>query len=144
MRARPTISGISTGSTLSGVHSDLHDFVQTTDASCVDNVGRTNVNLLQVSDGNLYGVNGAYGSNSHRCDSAHAANEQQLALAPASVERGRGDCRCCFDLRDCLQRPTRRFVPRISGVSGTDCNRGARFFTYCESSAVEGWISGPH
>ena len=47
--------------TLAGVQTDLHDFVQTTDASCVDNAGRTNVNLLQVTDGSFYGVNGAYG-----------------------------------------------------------------------------------
>jgi uncharacterized repeat protein (TIGR03803 family) len=47
--------------TTAGVFTDLHDFVQTTDASCVDNAGRTNVNLLQVTDGSLYGVNGAYG-----------------------------------------------------------------------------------
>jgi uncharacterized repeat protein (TIGR03803 family) len=46
---------------IAGVHTDLHDFVQTTDASCVDNAGRTNVNLLQVADGNFYGVNGSYG-----------------------------------------------------------------------------------
>ncbi len=47
--------------TTAGVYADLHDFQQTTDASCVDNVGRTNVDLLQVTDGSLYGVNGAYG-----------------------------------------------------------------------------------
>jgi len=47
--------------TTTGVFTDLHDFVQTTDASCVDNAGRTNVNLLQVTDGSFYGVNGAYG-----------------------------------------------------------------------------------
>jgi uncharacterized repeat protein (TIGR03803 family) len=47
--------------TTAGVHTDLHDFNQSTDASCVDNVGRTNVNLLQVTDGSFYGVNGAYG-----------------------------------------------------------------------------------
>jgi len=47
--------------TTAGVFTDLHDFVQTTDASCVDNVGRTNVNLLQVTDGSFYGVNGSYG-----------------------------------------------------------------------------------
>jgi uncharacterized repeat protein (TIGR03803 family) len=49
--------------TTAGVFTDLHDFVQTTDASCVDNEGRTNVNLLQVTDGSFYGVNGAYGPN---------------------------------------------------------------------------------
>ncbi len=48
--------------TTAGVFADLHDFVQTTDASCVDNDGRTNVNLLQVTDGSFYGVNGAYGA----------------------------------------------------------------------------------
>src|SRR5258708_1602465 len=47
--------------TTAGVFTDLHDFVQTTDASCVDNAGRTNVNLLQVTDGSFYGVNGSYG-----------------------------------------------------------------------------------
>jgi uncharacterized repeat protein (TIGR03803 family) len=47
--------------TTAGVHTDLHDFNNTTDASCGDNVGRTNVNLLQVTDGSFYGVNGAYG-----------------------------------------------------------------------------------
>jgi uncharacterized repeat protein (TIGR03803 family) len=47
--------------TIAGVQTDLHDFVQTTDASCVDNAGRTNVNLVQVTDGSFYGVNGAYG-----------------------------------------------------------------------------------
>jgi uncharacterized repeat protein (TIGR03803 family) len=47
--------------TTTGVFTDLHDFVQTTDASCVDNAGRTNVNLLQVTDGSFYGVNGSYG-----------------------------------------------------------------------------------
>jgi uncharacterized repeat protein (TIGR03803 family) len=49
--------------TTAGVHTDLHDFNQTTDASCVDNAGRTNVNLLQVTDGSFYGVNGSYGPN---------------------------------------------------------------------------------
>jgi uncharacterized repeat protein (TIGR03803 family) len=49
--------------TTAGVQTDLHDFVQTTDASCVDNEGRTNVNLLQVTDGSFYGVNGSYGPN---------------------------------------------------------------------------------
>jgi uncharacterized repeat protein (TIGR03803 family) len=47
--------------TTAGVYTDVHDFDQTTDASCVSNVGRTNVNLLQVTDGSVYGVNGAYG-----------------------------------------------------------------------------------
>jgi uncharacterized repeat protein (TIGR03803 family) len=47
--------------TTGGVFTDLHNFNQSTDASCIDNVGRTNVNLLQVTDGSLYGVNGAYG-----------------------------------------------------------------------------------
>ncbi|HYM77118.1 MAG TPA: choice-of-anchor tandem repeat GloVer-containing protein [Candidatus Dormibacteraeota bacterium] len=47
--------------TTAGVHTDLHDFDQATDASCVFNVGRTTVNLLQVTDGSFYGVNGAYG-----------------------------------------------------------------------------------
>jgi uncharacterized repeat protein (TIGR03803 family) len=49
--------------TTAGVHTNLHDFDQTTDASCVDNEGRTNVNLLQANDGTFYGVNGSYGPN---------------------------------------------------------------------------------
>jgi uncharacterized repeat protein (TIGR03803 family) len=49
--------------TTAGVYTDLHDFNQTTDASCVDNAGRTDVNLLQVTDGSFYGVNGSYGPN---------------------------------------------------------------------------------
>jgi uncharacterized repeat protein (TIGR03803 family) len=49
--------------TTAGVFTNLHDFNQTTDASCVDNAGRTNVNLLQVTDGSFYGVNGSYGPN---------------------------------------------------------------------------------
>jgi uncharacterized repeat protein (TIGR03803 family) len=48
--------------TTAGVYTDLHAFDQATDASCVDNVGRTNVNLTQVTDGSFYGVNGAYGA----------------------------------------------------------------------------------
>jgi uncharacterized repeat protein (TIGR03803 family) len=47
--------------TTAGVYADLHDFNEATDASCVDNAGRTNVNLTQVTDGSFYGVNGAYG-----------------------------------------------------------------------------------
>jgi uncharacterized repeat protein (TIGR03803 family) len=47
--------------TIAGVHTDFHDFNNTTDASCGDNVGRTNVNLLQVTDGTFYGVNGING-----------------------------------------------------------------------------------
>jgi uncharacterized repeat protein (TIGR03803 family) len=47
--------------TTAGVYTDLRDFNQATDASCVQNVGRNNVNLLQVTDGSFYGVNGAYG-----------------------------------------------------------------------------------
>ncbi len=47
--------------TTAGVLTDMHDFVQSTDASCVDNVGRTNVDLTQVTDGSFYGVNGSYG-----------------------------------------------------------------------------------
>jgi uncharacterized repeat protein (TIGR03803 family) len=49
--------------TTAGVHTDLHDFNNTTDASCGDNVGRTTVNLLQVTDGSFYGVNGINGPN---------------------------------------------------------------------------------
>jgi uncharacterized repeat protein (TIGR03803 family) len=49
--------------TTAGVFTGLHDFNNTTDASCGDNVGRTNVNLLQVTDGNFYGVNGINGPN---------------------------------------------------------------------------------
>jgi uncharacterized repeat protein (TIGR03803 family) len=47
--------------TTAGVFTDLHDFNNTTDASCGDNVGRTTVNLLQVTDGSFYGVNGING-----------------------------------------------------------------------------------
>jgi uncharacterized repeat protein (TIGR03803 family) len=47
--------------TTAGVYTDLHDFNNTTDASCGDNVGRTTVNLLQVTDGSFYGVNGING-----------------------------------------------------------------------------------
>jgi uncharacterized repeat protein (TIGR03803 family) len=47
--------------TTAGVFTDLHDFNNTTDASCGDNVGRTTVNLTQVTDGNFYGVNGING-----------------------------------------------------------------------------------
>ncbi len=49
--------------TTAGVYTDLHDFNNTTDASCGDNVGRTTVNLLQVTDGTFYGVNGINGPN---------------------------------------------------------------------------------
>src|SRR6266852_4597320 len=48
--------------TTAGVATDLHDFNNATDASCVNNVGPP-VNLLQVADGNFYGVNPAYGPN---------------------------------------------------------------------------------
>jgi uncharacterized repeat protein (TIGR03803 family) len=48
--------------TTAGVYTDLHDFNNTTDASCVYNIGRTTVNLLQVTDGSFYGVNAAYGT----------------------------------------------------------------------------------
>jgi uncharacterized repeat protein (TIGR03803 family) len=47
--------------TTAGVFTGLHDFNNTTDASCGDNVGRTTVNLLQVTDGSFYGVNGING-----------------------------------------------------------------------------------
>jgi len=47
--------------TTAGVFTDLHDFNNTTDAECGDNVGRTTVNLLQVTDGSFYGVNGING-----------------------------------------------------------------------------------
>jgi uncharacterized repeat protein (TIGR03803 family) len=47
--------------TTAGVYTDLHDFNNTTDASCGNNVGRTTVNLLQVTDGSFYGVNGKNG-----------------------------------------------------------------------------------
>jgi uncharacterized repeat protein (TIGR03803 family) len=46
--------------TTAGVATDIHDFNNATDASCVNNVGPP-VNLLQVADGNFYGVNPAYG-----------------------------------------------------------------------------------
>src|ERR1700730_1781985 len=48
--------------TTAGVFTDLHDFNNTTDASCGDNIGRTTVNLTQVTDGNFYGVNGINGN----------------------------------------------------------------------------------
>lgn len=48
--------------TTAGVYTDVHDFQQATDASCVDNVGRSNVNLMQTTDGSFYGVNGSYGA----------------------------------------------------------------------------------
>src|SRR5216684_8331454 len=48
--------------TTAGVATDIHDFTDATDASCVNNVGPP-VNLLQVADGNFYGVNPAYGPN---------------------------------------------------------------------------------
>ena len=47
--------------TTAGVFTDLHDFNNSTDASCGDNVGRTTVNLLQVTDGTFYGLNGING-----------------------------------------------------------------------------------
>jgi uncharacterized repeat protein (TIGR03803 family) len=46
--------------TTAGVATDVHDFTNATDASCVNNVGPP-VSLLQVADGNFYGVNPAYG-----------------------------------------------------------------------------------
>jgi uncharacterized repeat protein (TIGR03803 family) len=49
--------------TTAGVYTDLHDFNNTTDAECGDSVGRTTVNLLQVTDGSFYGVNGVNGPN---------------------------------------------------------------------------------
>ena len=51
--------------TAGGVPTDLHDFNNPTDASCVNNENANTVllNLLQVTDGNFYGVNPAYGSN---------------------------------------------------------------------------------
>jgi uncharacterized repeat protein (TIGR03803 family) len=47
--------------TTAGVYTDLHDFNNTTDATCGANVGRTQVNLLQVTDGSFFGVNGKNG-----------------------------------------------------------------------------------
>jgi uncharacterized repeat protein (TIGR03803 family) len=49
--------------TTAGVFTDLHDFNNTTDATCGDNIGRTTVNLTQVTDGAFYGVNGINGNN---------------------------------------------------------------------------------
>jgi uncharacterized repeat protein (TIGR03803 family) len=51
--------------TAGGGHTDLHDFNNPTDASCVNNENANTVllNLLQVTDGNFYGVNPAYGPN---------------------------------------------------------------------------------
>jgi uncharacterized repeat protein (TIGR03803 family) len=48
--------------TTAGVFTDLHDFNSTTDASCGNNIGRTTVNLVQVTDGAFYGVNGINGN----------------------------------------------------------------------------------
>jgi uncharacterized repeat protein (TIGR03803 family) len=48
--------------TAAGVFTDLHDFNNTTDATCGDNIGRTTVNLTQVTDGAFYGVNGINGN----------------------------------------------------------------------------------
>jgi uncharacterized repeat protein (TIGR03803 family) len=48
--------------TTAGVATDIHDFNNPTDASCVNNSGPP-VNLLQVTDGSFYGVNPAYGPN---------------------------------------------------------------------------------
>jgi len=48
--------------TTAGVATDIHDFNNATDASCVNNSGPP-VNLLQVTDGNFYGVNPANGPN---------------------------------------------------------------------------------
>jgi len=48
--------------TTAGLYTDLHDFNNTTDASCVYNIGRTTVNLLQVTDGSFYGVNACCGT----------------------------------------------------------------------------------
>jgi len=46
--------------TTAGVSTDIHDFNNATDASCVNNIGPP-VNMLQVTDGTFYGVNPAYG-----------------------------------------------------------------------------------
>jgi uncharacterized repeat protein (TIGR03803 family) len=46
--------------TAAGVSTDIHDFNNATDASCVNNIGPP-VNLVQVTDGTFYGVNPAYG-----------------------------------------------------------------------------------
>jgi len=48
--------------TTAGVFTDLHDFNNSTDATCGDNIGRTTVNLTQVTDGSFYGVNGINGN----------------------------------------------------------------------------------
>jgi uncharacterized repeat protein (TIGR03803 family) len=48
--------------TTAGKPTDLHDFTNATDASCVNNVGPP-VNLLQAADGSFYGVNPAFGPN---------------------------------------------------------------------------------
>lgn len=46
-------------------HTDLHNFNNPTDASCVNNENANTVllNLLQAVDGNFYGINPAYGPN---------------------------------------------------------------------------------
>ena len=50
--------------TAGGGHTVLHDFNNPTDASCVNNENANTVllNLTQVTDGTIYGVNPAYGS----------------------------------------------------------------------------------
>jgi uncharacterized repeat protein (TIGR03803 family) len=48
--------------TTAGVATDIHDFTDATDASCDNNTGPP-VSLLQVADGNFYGVNPAHGAN---------------------------------------------------------------------------------
>jgi uncharacterized repeat protein (TIGR03803 family) len=60
--------------TTAGVYTDLHDFDSTTDGACSYNIGRTTVNLLQVTDGSFYGVNsagGSYGGSIYKLTSAN-------------------------------------------------------------------------
>lgn len=48
--------------TTAGAATNVHNFLNATDASCVNNVGAP-LFMLQVADGNFYGVNPAYGPN---------------------------------------------------------------------------------
>ena len=74
--------------TTAGVYADLHDFNNATDASCVDNIGRTTVNLLQVTDGSFYGVNGAYGTYNGSIYKLTSANVFSAFMFPSTDADG--------------------------------------------------------
>jgi len=74
--------------TTAGVYADLHDFNNATDASCVDNIGRTTVNLLQVTDGSFYGVNGAYGTYGGSIYNLTSANVFSAFMFPSTDADG--------------------------------------------------------